>query len=195
VYGDLEQRDAAQTFPTLSYTKRARTRSRYPVKKPTVLMPVFFGTNCEYDVERAWKACNIDCNTVVINTQSEQDVRRSIIRLRDALRQSQILFLSGGFSAADEPDGSGKFIAAFLRNPLIQEGIANLLEQRDGLVGGICNGFQASCAAGASAPMAVITTINEHDPYCSRLQPQGQAYLDGCQDPGQLDALPMVQRI
>ena len=163
VYGDLEQRDAAQTFPTLSYTKRARTRSRYPVKKPTVLMPVFFGTNCEYDVERAWKACNIDCNTVVINTQSEQDVRRSIIRLRDALRQSQILFLSGGFSAADEPDGSGKFIAAFLRNPLIQEEIANLLEQRDGLVGGICNGFQALVQLGL-LPHGRITTINEHDP-------------------------------
>jgi len=163
VYGDLEKRDEDMAFPTLSYTRRARTRSHYPVKKPTVLLPVFFGTNCEYDVERAWKACNIDCKTLVINTQTEQDVRNSIVRLRDELRRSQILFLSGGFSAADEPDGSGKFIAAFLRNPLIKEEIANLLEQRDGLVGGICNGFQALVQLGL-LPHGRITTINEHDP-------------------------------
>ncbi len=99
----------------------------------------------------------------MINTQSESEVRRSIVRLRDALRQAQILFLSGGFSAADEPDGSGKFIAAFLRNPLIQKEIVDLLEKRDGLVGGICHGFQALVQLGL-LPHGRITTIGEHDP-------------------------------
>lgn len=163
VYGNREEWESESTVPTLSYTKRARIRSRYPVAKPKVLLPVFFGTNCEYDAERAWNACNVSCEMVVINTQSESEVRRSIVRLRDALRQAQILFLSGGFSAADEPDGSGKFIAAFLRNPLIQKEIVDLLEKRDGLVGGICNGFQALVQLGL-LPHGRITTIGEHDP-------------------------------
>lgn len=163
VYGAMEEQDSPSSVPTLSYTRRERLRSHYPVKKPKVLLPVFYGTNCEYDVARAWQLCNVDCETLVINTQNEREVKRSILRFRDALSQSQILFLSGGFSAADEPDGSGKFIAAFLRNPLIQEEIANLLDKRDGLVGGICNGFQALVQVGL-LPYGRITATTERDP-------------------------------
>ncbi len=163
VYGNREQWEVGAEVPTLSYAKRLRVRSCYPVSTPVVLLPVFFGTNCEYDVQRAWKACGVRCETLVINTQSERDVCSSIIRFKEALKQSQILFLSGGFSAADEPDGSGKFIAAFLRNPLIQEEIANLLERRDGLVGGICNGFQALVQLGL-LPHGRITHIAGNDP-------------------------------
>ena len=163
VYGNIEEQDSASSVPTLSYTKRERLRSHYPVKKPKALLPVFYGTNCEYDVERAWHACDVTCETLVINTQNEREVNRSILRFRDALSQTQILFLSGGFSAADEPDGSGKFIAAFLRNPLIQEEIANLLDKRDGLVGGICNGFQALVQVGL-LPYGRITATTERDP-------------------------------
>lgn len=163
VYGNIDQEDADSKEPTLSYAKSVRLRSHYPVIKPKVLLPVFFGTNCEYDVERAWQSCGVECETLVVNTQSEGDVLRSIQRFQSALAQSQILFLSGGFSAADEPDGSGKFIAAFLRNPSIQEEIARLLQKRDGLVGGICNGFQALVQLGL-LPHGRIATLCEKDP-------------------------------
>ncbi|HKL59269.1 MAG TPA: phosphoribosylformylglycinamidine synthase [Sphaerochaeta sp.] len=129
--------------PTLNWTAKARPKSTYPKASPKVLIPVFPGTNCEYDLSSALTAEGAVCEQFVINNLTAQGVRDSVTAFAKALSSSQMLFLPGGFSGGDEPDGSGKFIASFLRNPLIAEEITRLLEVRDGLVGGICNGFQA----------------------------------------------------
>ncbi len=129
--------------PTLSWETKARSKSNYPKATPKVLVPVFPGTNCEYDLRAALTGEGALCEEFVINNLSPQGVRDSVASFAKALSTSQILFLPGGFSGGDEPDGSGKFIASFLRNPQIAEQITRLLEVRDGLVCGICNGFQA----------------------------------------------------
>ncbi|MCW4013682.1 MAG: phosphoribosylformylglycinamidine synthase subunit PurQ, partial [Candidatus Bathyarchaeota archaeon] len=148
VYGSIHVPRDEQQIPTLDYGKRLDTHSRYPKKKPKILLPVFEGTNCEYDIERAWKYCGGEPEIFVINTMSPDRVASSIKQFTKLLSESQILFLSGGFSASDEPDGSGKLIATFLRNELVKKEIHALVRDRDGLVGGICNGFQALLQVG-----------------------------------------------
>ncbi len=110
---------------------------------PKVLIPVFPGTNCEFDSAKAFKAAGADVCILPIRNLESSDVSLSVNKFVSELKKSQILFLPGGFSAGDEPEGSGKFITSFLRNPKIQKEIDKLLNTRDGLIGGICNGFQA----------------------------------------------------
>ena len=113
------------------------------VAKPRVLIPVFPGTNCEYDTARALERAGIEGNILVVKNLTGWDVADSVAAMAAAIRESQIIVIPGGFSGGDEPDGSGKFITAFFRNPAIKEEVRALLQQRDGLMCGICNGFQA----------------------------------------------------
>ncbi len=160
----------------------ARTRSEYPLSKaryklpksqrlsspikvasPRVLIPVFPGTNCEYDTAMAFQQAGGKAEVFVINTLSHASITESVDRFAKLLDNSQILMLPGGFSGGDEPDGSAKFICAFLRNPQIKEAIDNLLLNRDGLALGICNGFQALIKLGL-VPCGRITDITEDSP-------------------------------
>ncbi|MDR1505958.1 MAG: phosphoribosylformylglycinamidine synthase [Treponema sp.] len=111
--------------------------------RPLVVLPVFPGTNCEWDMERAFLAAGARVKQVVFRNRSAKDISESTKELAEAVAEAQIVALSGGFSAGDEPDGSGKFIANALRAPEISDAITRLLEKRDGLMLGICNGFQA----------------------------------------------------
>ncbi len=113
------------------------------VARPRVFIPVFAGTNCEYDLTKAFEKAGADVNTVVFRNQSEQDILDSVDAFEKAIAQSQIIMFPGGFSAGDEPDGSAKFIASAFRNEKLKEATMDLLNKRDGLVLGICNGFQA----------------------------------------------------
>jgi phosphoribosylformylglycinamidine synthase len=112
-------------------------------KGPLVVLPVFPGTNCEWDMERAFRRVGGDTQLVIFRNQNQACIQESIMELAIAIGKAQILALSGGFSAGDEPEGSGKFIANVFRAPPIMEAVTQLLEVRDGLILGICNGFQA----------------------------------------------------
>ncbi|MBQ1712739.1 MAG: phosphoribosylformylglycinamidine synthase subunit PurQ, partial [Firmicutes bacterium] len=111
--------------------------------KPRILIPVFPGTNCEYDSAKAAAAAGLDPEIMVIRNLSADDVSRSVEKFAKAAAESQIIFIPGGFSGGDEPEGSAKFITAFFRNGAVKEQVTKLLEERDGLILGICNGFQA----------------------------------------------------
>jgi phosphoribosylformylglycinamidine synthase len=111
--------------------------------KPKALIPVFPGTNCEYDTAKAFERAGGIAEIAIIRNLTPEDVTNSIKEIAEKIRNSQIIILPGGFSGGDEPDGSGKFITSFFRNPVIAEEVQRLLEQRDGLILGICNGFQA----------------------------------------------------
>ena len=131
--------------PQVQTAPLPRTRSpRLPAgAPPLVVLPVFPGTNCEWDMERAFREAGAKTRLVVFRNRNREDIAASIRDLAAALGEAQILALSGGFSAGDEPDGSGKFIANVLRSGPVAEGVTALLEKRDGLILGICNGFQA----------------------------------------------------
>ena len=129
--------------PVLANTHKIDLAPKVGVKKPRVLIPVFPGTNCEYDSARAVMRAGLEADIFVINNQSARGVEESANRFAAKVAQSQIIFIPGGFSGGDEPDGSGKFITAFFRNPGVTDAVMELLKQRDGLMLGICNGFQA----------------------------------------------------
>ncbi|MDR2525875.1 MAG: phosphoribosylformylglycinamidine synthase [Oscillospiraceae bacterium] len=133
----------APVTPLSLYTSKSATAPKSKAAQPRVLIPVFPGTNCEYDTARAFARAGAQPEILVINNQSAQGLADSVDRAAKALAEAQVLFLPGGFSGGDEPDGSGKFITAFFRNPRLCEAVTALLKQRGGLVGGICNGFQA----------------------------------------------------
>lgn len=116
---------------------------RKSLAKPKVVIPVFPGTNCEYDSALAFEREGARSEIVVVRNQSPEDLEDSIERLAAAVNQAQILFIPGGFSGGDEPEGSAKFITSTFRNPRLQEAVLRLYEERDGLILGICNGFQA----------------------------------------------------
>ncbi len=143
---------------------KAKKRTTFSkVAQPRILIPVFPGTNCEYDTARAFERAGGTCDVFVINNLSSSGIEQSAVHFSKLLADSQILFLPGGFSGGDEPDGSGKFITAFLRNPIIAEQISYLLENRDGLIGGICNGFQALIKLGL-VPYGQIRDMRESAP-------------------------------
>ena len=123
-------------------TKKIYTSSR-KIGLPRVLIPVFPGTNCEYDTARAWNEAGVDPEIFVINNLSADSIKESAEKFAEKINDSQIIFIPGGFSGGDEPDGSGKFITAFFRNEAIKDNVMELLNNRDGLMAGICNGFQA----------------------------------------------------
>ena len=133
------------------------------IAKPRVIIPVFPGTNCEYDSMRAFEKAGAQVEVMVLNNLSSRHIEESIKVIADKINNSQIVMLPGGFSAGDEPDGSGKFIATFFRNPIIRESIHHLLENRDGLMLGICNGFQALIKLGL-LPFGKITDIAPDSP-------------------------------
>lgn len=147
----------------VSYTATERTAPSIKVAKPRVLIPVFPGTNCEYDSAKAVANAGAEPIITVINNLSADGIARSIEGFAKELKNSQIIFIPGGFSGGDEPDGSGKFITAFFRNPEIKEGVTELLERRDGLMCGICNGFQALIKLGL-VPYGKIINTDENCP-------------------------------
>ena len=131
--------------------------------KPKVIIPVFPGTNCEYDTAKAFARAGADPQILVIRNLTPNDVTESCAALVKAIRESQIVMLPGGFSGGDEPDGSAKFIASFFRSPAVTEAVRDLLQKRDGLMLGICNGFQALIKLGL-VPYGDIRDITPEDP-------------------------------
>lgn len=133
------------------------------VAKPNVFIPVFPGTNCEYDTLKAFENAGAHVNTVVFKNLDENNIKESVLAFEKAIKEAQILMFPGGFSAGDEPDGSGKFIATAFRNVRICDAVNDLLKQKDGLVLGICNGFQALIKLGL-VPYGEIVPQNEDSP-------------------------------
>ncbi|MBQ9958640.1 MAG: phosphoribosylformylglycinamidine synthase subunit PurQ, partial [Clostridia bacterium] len=150
-------------IPTISYTDGKVSAPAIKVAKPRVLIPVFPGTNCEYDSAKAVTDAGAEAEIFVINNLTADGIARSVEQFADKVKQSQIIFIPGGFSGGDEPDGSGKFITAFFRNGVIKEEVTNLLEKRDGLMCGICNGFQALVKLGL-VPYGKIIDTDENCP-------------------------------
>ena len=177
-----------KVFPTKSYEDtKALTDELYDVKtkgesiyiaknkvaKPTVFIPVFPGTNCEYDSAKAFKRAGAEVITTVFANQNAQDIIDSVEKFKKSISQAQMIMFPGGFSAGDEPDGSAKFFATAFRNESLAEEVMKLLEERDGLALGICNGFQALIKLGlvpngkitgqdSKSPTLTYNTINRH---------------------------------
>ncbi len=147
----------------LSFTSGKIITPTIKVAKPKVLIPVFPGTNCEYDSKKAVEAAGAEAEIFVINNLTADGVSRSVETFAKKIDNSQIIFIPGGFSGGDEPDGSGKFITAFFRNKAIKESVTNLLDRRDGLMCGICNGFQALVKLGL-VPYGKIIDTDENSP-------------------------------
>ena len=133
------------------------------VAKPTVFIPVFPGTNCEYDTMKSFVAAGAETESIVFKNMTESDIKDSVDAFERAINESQILMFSGGFSAGDEPDGSAKFITSVFRNERIKEAVHRLLQERDGLALGICNGFQALVKLGL-VPYGEIKTQKDDSP-------------------------------
>jgi len=131
--------------------------------KPRVFIPVFPGTNCEYDSAKAFERAGAIADVLVVRNLTPSDIEETIAAMKHRISQSQIIMLPGGFSAGDEPDGSGKFIATAFRNPYIKDAVMDLLKNRDGLMLGICNGFQALIKLGL-VPYGDIRDMNEQSP-------------------------------
>ncbi|AFM41341.1 phosphoribosylformylglycinamidine synthase [Desulfosporosinus acidiphilus SJ4] len=148
---------------TVSYKLRNIQKPALKIARPKVFIPVFPGTNCEYDSARAFEKVGASVETLIIRNLTPADVEESIQEMAKKIAQAQIVMLAGGFSAGDEPDGSGKFIAAMFRNPRIKEAVAELLNKRDGLMLGICNGFQALIKLGL-VPYGEILDLTEEAP-------------------------------
>ena len=149
-------------IPEIKYSANAWISSPTKFAKPRVLVPVFPGTNCEYDTKKAFAREGADVEIFVI--KNILDVKESVDAFAKKIKQSQIIFVPGGFSGGDEPDGSGKFITAFFRNKAIKENVSELLDVRKGLVGGICNGFQALIKLGLVPYGKITDEINEDMP-------------------------------
>ncbi|MCR4926458.1 MAG: phosphoribosylformylglycinamidine synthase subunit PurQ, partial [Lachnospiraceae bacterium] len=146
---------------------------RNKIAKPRVFIPVFPGTNCEYDSAKAFERAGADVTIKVLKNLSAQDIRESVDEFVSAIKQSQIIMFPGGFSAGDEPEGSAKFFATAFRNEKLKEAVDDLLGNRDGLALGICNGFQALIKLGlvpygkitaqkADSPTLTYNTIGRH---------------------------------
>ncbi len=147
----------------VTFTASRRVSPKVSVSRPKALIPVFPGTNCEYDTARALRRAGAEPEILVIRNLTSQDIGESIQRMEQSIRRSQMVVLPGGFSGGDEPDGSGKFITAFFRNPRITDAIHELLNNRDGLMLGICNGFQALIKLGL-VPYGRILDTDENCP-------------------------------
>lgn len=146
-----------------AYECKERTVPAVKTARPRVLIPAFPGTNCEYDSAKAVADAGAEPEIMVIKNLSSDAISRSVDEFAEKLGESQMIFIPGGFSGGDEPDGSGKFITAFFRNAAIKEGVTELLEKRDGLICGICNGFQALIKLGL-VPYGKIMDTDESCP-------------------------------
>ncbi len=149
-----------KSVPTFEYKNGTNAAPAIKVARPRVLIPVFPGTNCEYDSAKAVENAGAEADIVVIRNLTSDDVSRSIEVVAEKIAKSQMIFIPGGFSGGDEPDGSAKFITSFFRNPEIKEQVSELLEKRDGLMCGICNGFQALIKLGLVPYGKIIDTDN-----------------------------------
>ena len=143
------------------------------IAEPKVLIPVFPGTNCEYDSAKAMAAAGAEPEIFLIKNRSAEDIAESVRAFAGKVRESQMIFIPGGFSGGDEPDGSGKFITAFFRNEAVRDAVTELMDEREGLMCGICNGFQALIKLGLvpygrimetdeSCPTLALNTIGRH---------------------------------
>jgi phosphoribosylformylglycinamidine synthase len=156
--------EAGERVQAVSHITHAAVRtSSVHVARPHVVIPVFPGTNCEYDSARAFERAGADVTTLVIKNLSPESVAQSCDALVREISRSQIVMLPGGFSGGDEPDGSAKFINAFFRAPAVTEAVRDLLQARDGLMLGICNGFQALIKLGL-VPYGDIRPMDETCP-------------------------------
>ncbi|MBE6129216.1 MAG: phosphoribosylformylglycinamidine synthase [Erysipelotrichaceae bacterium] len=150
-------------IPEVSYDQRGVLHASYTVKKPKVLIPVFPGTNCEWDTARAFEKAGAEARIYVIRNRSSEEIEKAADEFAALIKESQIIALPGGFSGGDEPDGSGKFITAFFRNPKVRSAVSDLLDNREGLMCGICNGFQALIKLGL-VPYGKIMDTDAHCP-------------------------------
>lgn len=167
-----EKTETTGAVKTLSYNAKAIV-CRKEKQKPQVFIPVFPGTNCEYDSAKAFENAGAKPVTTIFRNQSAQDISQSIDEMVTQIRASQMIMIPGGFSAGDQPNGSGKFIASVFRNPKMMDAVMDLLNNRDGLILGICNGFQALiklglvpngeiCAITDDMPTLTFNTIGRH---------------------------------
>ncbi len=159
----MREGERVNTLPNFAYEAGEISAPSVITSTPKVLIPVFPGTNCEYDSAKVMRDAGAEPEIFVINNLTADGISRSVEKFSDRLRESQMVFIPGGFSGGDEPDGSGKFIMAFLRNHEIKDELHKLLKQRDGLMCGICNGFQALIKLGL-VPNGEITDTDEHSP-------------------------------
>ena len=150
-------------IPTFSYEGRSMAKPAVLCKRPKVLIPVFPGTNCEYDSQKAFLRAGADAEIFVIKNLTSAGITESVNAFAEKTRDAQMIFIPGGFSGGDEPDGSGKFITAFFRNGAIKEEVNKLLKVRRGLLAGICNGFQAIIKLGL-VPYGEIIDTDENCP-------------------------------
>ena len=141
----------------------AGNKAKAPMTRPRIVIPVFPGTNCEYDSVRAFEKAGGNPETLIIRNLSARDIEESVLALTQAIDGAQILMLPGGFSAGDEPDGSGKFIAALFHSPRLTDAVMRFLQERDGLILGICNGFQALIKLGL-LPYGEIRPLTSDSP-------------------------------
>lgn len=156
---NVEQKELKTTLFDTKNVFVAKTK----VATPNVFIPVFPGTNCEYDTTKAFEAAGANVKSIVFKNMTESNIKESVEAFEAAIKEAQIIMFPGGFSAGDEPDGSAKFIASVFRNGRIKEATNDLLKQRDGLILGICNGFQALIKLGL-VPYGEITDITEDTP-------------------------------
>ena len=147
----------------ISWDKGAPAVLAKGIAKPLAVIPVFPGTNCEYDSARACMAAGMEAETVVVRNLTAESLLASAQELEQAIRKAQVVFIPGGFSGGDEPDGSAKFIASFLRSPRLTDAIHDLLKNRDGLMLGVCNGFQALIKLGL-VPYGEIRAMDDTCP-------------------------------
>lgn len=177
-----------------TYTAKDTVQHASSFAKPKVLIPVFPGTNCEYDTARVFERAGADPEIVVIKNLSTAALEESAAYFEKAVKQSQIIMIPGGFSGGDEPDGSGKFITAFFRNPRVKDAVHDLLDNRDGLMLGICNGFQALIKLGLvpfgkivdmtdDSPTLTFNTIGRHQSMMvnTRIASTKSPWLAGCE--------------
>ena len=157
---NIEQNSTVENF---SYNSANNAAPAIKVARPKVLIPVFPGTNCEYDSAKVMLDAGAEAKIMVINNLTSDGIAKSVETFANELKTSQMVFIPGGFSGGDEPDGSGKFITAFFRNAEIKNEVTNLLENRDGLMCGICNGFQALIKLGL-VPYGKIIDTDENCP-------------------------------
>ena len=158
--------ESYKEVPNIGVTTKEKYSANIKSTKPKVLIPVFPGTNCEYDSAKAIAKAGLEPEIVLIKNLSSKTIEESINEIEKNIRNSQIVFLPGGFSGGDEPDGSAKFISSFFRNPRVKDAISDLLDNRDGLMAGICNGFQALIKLGL-VPYGKIVDIDETCPTLS----------------------------
>jgi len=155
--------DSATDLPTFNYEATTRVAPAVKCAKPKVIIPAFPGTNCEFDSAKAVRDAGAEPQIIVINNRTANGIAKSIETFANELKSAQMIFIPGGFSGGDEPDGSAKFITAFFRNAAIKDGVTDLLENRDGLMCGICNGFQALIKLGL-VPYGKIIDTDENCP-------------------------------